>query len=1369
MSTIALKGAHLSFQQERVWSFQQGNQTYRSQCTVVINGELNFRVFAQALQQIVEQHTIFQTVFYALPGMDIPVQVLGHQVELSCPIIDLEGIASAERDILLESLLMSFQEEAFDLKHGPLLRPILFRLSAQTALLFMSLSALYADAATLPLLITDLVNKYSANSPEQDADEEPLQYTDVSAWQKQQSAIESEESKLADEFWGKIDWTQLAQMQSRLEKIGIVESKHPHGSYQTSFEPVSIPLIVDDLLSTRLIALASSYKVTVESVLLTCWLVVLRRLTDEPQGVIGVACDGRSLDELATLPGLYTRFVPFSTYIEDRWSFERELGFIESALQLARQYQDYFSWPDTLNDNQDLATHNMFPVVFEQEYWPDSFTSRDLKLQFERCFCCTEPFVLKLSSLQVGKRLHLELQYDARYVSSESVKYLAEIVQTLLSDVVRQPQEQMGALSLLNNSERRHLLTSFSAPQRTWSAQGLHQLFEAQAQRHPDQLAVIGLQEQLTYGQLNEQANQLAYVLRQWGVGPNVLVGLCLSRQARMLVGMLGILKAGGAYLPLDVSSPLTRLHYQLQDSQAALLLTQEELLEQLPAWGYRTLCFEELDAELASAPMENLQIESHGEDLAYVIYTSGSTGQPKGVLIRQRSVVNYTRALCETFGSVPGWHYATVSTLAADLGNTAIFCALASGGCVQVLPYEIVTSGEAMARWAAQHPIDVLKIVPSHLSALLESTRAHEFLPRRALVLGGEALPGVLVERVRRQGATCQIYNHYGPTETTIGVLVNAVSSQVREDALVALGRPITNTQVYVLDRRLQLVPRGVIGELYIGGSGVAQGYQGQVEQTAERFVPHPYSEVGGERLYRTGDLVRYGQGEQIEFVGRQDGQVKLRGYRIELGEIEVALRQHAEVRDGVVVLREDVSGEPQLVGYVVLRHLPIPTDLNLRSFMQERLPDYMVPSAFVYLKFLPLTANGKIDRRQLLAGKGEDVNAATSLIDASSPLRTIIQPRDALEMQLLQIWEDTLPLRPISVLDNFFDIGGHSLLAVRLMSHIAERLERNLDLTVLFQHPTIAALAVVLRQQAIPKNEPLLAAIQTQGSRIPFFCVHPAGGTAFRYVNLARCLGPDQPFYGLHSPFGIDVEGTELIVGETLEEIAAHYIEAIQTVQPQGPYLLGGWSLGGVIAFEMAQQLQRQGHEIGVLAIFDSVIADPQSRQKAIEEVIDLSDAGVVKDFISAAGIKVPDDFYQWEIGEQLKYVVAQAKEEHIIPEDSSIDLVRVFTRIRIMTKHVVHVYDAEYYTGKIDYFLSGSLSGDFNEYGEYLDRTEDVTEHGAEPKRLQQWRELAKGDMAVHHVTGRHVEIMDEPHVQVVAHELEKCIDEVYAQRA
>ena len=484
----------------------------------------------------------------------------------------------------------------------------------------------------------------------------------------------------------------------------------------------------------------------------------------------------------------------------------------------------------------------------------------------------------------------------------------------------------------------------------------------------------------------------------------------------------------------------------------------------------------------------------------------------------------------------------------------------------------------------------------------------------------------------------------------------------------------------------------------------------------------------------------------------------MKLRGYRIELAEIEAVLRQHQEVRDSVVVLQEDsLSAGPYLVGYVVPRKLPMPPDMNIQDFLRERLPAYMVPSRFVYLKFLPLTANGKVNRHQLATAHLKEGKTTPSLVELDGPSRTIVQPRDAIEWQLLQIWEDILQIQaqiqPLSVIDDFFKLGGHSLLAVRLMSRIAKHFGQSLDLATLFRSPTIAQLAVILRQQIPSKEDSPLVPIQPQGTRPPFFCVPPGGGTAFCYANLARRLGTDQPFYGLHTP---DLSNTEEGL-ETVEEIAAYYLVALQTMQPQGPYLLGGWSAGGIIAFEMAQQLQKQGHDVRVLAIIDSHLPDAHTRAKALEEKIDLGDTGVAKELIHHFKIAVPDDFDQREPDEQLSYATDQAKKMQAIPVDASLELVRRYTHTGMLNKQIVHSYLPQSYQQQIDYFASH----DSEKPLEVLDKREEARGKSVQKDQLHSWHELAKGGMTVHLVPGDHQTLVEEPHVQGLAKALKQCL--------
>ncbi|HJT56882.1 MAG TPA: amino acid adenylation domain-containing protein, partial [Ktedonobacteraceae bacterium] len=963
MQPAVVKGFRLSLQQARLWSWQPEHQLYRALCAVRLEGNLDRDVFEQAVRQVVERHALLRTTFQMVPGMEMPVQVVATHAEVCCPLRCLEDLEETEQAAKLAEHFAAARQKPFDLEYGPLLRVELLRLSAQEHILLLCLPALCADSATLKHLVAEVSQAYRCQLQEESLAEEPLQYVDVSAWQDE--LLQEDEAEEQRAYWRKIDLTQLASLRLPFTPVTTREHREPGTRQREVFAPHWREVRMEETWQREAQSLAHRLGVSVEAFLLGCWQVLLWRLTGQSPCLLGVACDGRPYEELATVLGLYTRIVPVSTSFAEHSSFERVLTQVNLSLQEAIKRQAYFTWEastETTNNGQ----LPFFPISFEFEAWPTSFASGELHFSLQRRFSCMEPFSLKLSVLQLGQRIQLEIQYDPAHFSSQQVERLSNCLYTLLHGAVSQPRTSVEDLELLPYSEQQRLLQMASQARTAYPDQPLHRLFEAQVERAPTQLAVVCGAESLSYEQLNRQANQLAHYLRRQGIGPNVLVGLYLERSVQLLVGMLAILKAGGAYVPLDPQLPAARLAYQLTDVRAPLLLTQQHLQSRLPNWQGQVLCLDADASRWTCAPTSNPEGGCQLQDLIYVIYTSGSTGVPKGVLIRQQSVSNYTQYMCGLIAPEPGLHFATVSTLAADLGNTAIFCSLASGGCLHVLSYETLTSGQAFANYVTQYPLDVLKIVPSHLSALLNACseeQAQQLLPRRFLVLGGEALAPRLLARLRDFGASCCVINHYGPTETTIGALVNVLGvpghSEKWEPAVtrqvVPIGRPIANSEAYILDGSQQLVPVGVIGELYLGGIGLATGYLNQQEQTRQRFVAHSWRQGEESRLYRTGDLACWTEEGQIAFVGRADNQVKLRGYRIELGEIEAVLGRHAHVRECVVVLREERPGEGQLVAYVVARQQPVPSSQQLRDFVGEQLPAYMLPSAFVFLRVLP------------------------------------------------------------------------------------------------------------------------------------------------------------------------------------------------------------------------------------------------------------------------------------------------------------------------------------------------------------------------------------------------------------------------------
>lgn len=581
----------------------------------------------------------------------------------------------------------------------------------------------------------------------------------------------------------------------------------------------------------------------------------------------------------------------------------------------------------------------------------------------------------------------------------------------------------------------------------------LHQLIEEQARRTPDRVALRFEQHSLTYGELDRRAERLARHLSRLGAGPDVLVGLFVERSLEMVVGILGALKAGAAYVPMDTSYPQERLAFMLSDANLTLLLTQSSLVARLPESAAQAVCLDEFDWNGAQAATQS-DARVRPEHLAYVIYTSGSTGRPKGVCIEHRNIVNYVLGVVDRLKLEPGMNYATVSTIAADLGNTVLFPALVTGGCLHVISQERAESQALLSEYFSREKIDVLKIVPSHLAALQSGRNPQQVMPARRLILGGESSRLDRIEVLRALSPDCEIYNHYGPTETTVGVLTYHAREQLPDtrSGTLPLGRPLPNSRVYLLDGEGQPVPIGEQGEVCIGGRGVARGYLNRPDLNAEKFVADPFSLDPDARLYRTGDMARYLPDGNIEFCGRIDHQIKLHGYRVELGEIEAALRGQDAVQDAVVLAREEESGEKQLVAYVSAKQSLTPA--ALREHLKARLPQYMVPSAFVLMDSLPLTLNGKIDRQALAVLPFENIE----------PARDFVGPRTETEKALAVIWSQLLKVENLGVNDDVFDLGAHSLQAMKALTQIRDVFAVNLALRNLFEHPTIAGLAEVI-----------------------------------------------------------------------------------------------------------------------------------------------------------------------------------------------------------------------------------------------------------------------------------------------------------------
>jgi len=701
----------------------------------------------------------------------------------------------------------------------------------------------------------------------------------------------------------------------------------------------------------------------------------------------------------------------------------------------------------------------------------------------------------------------------------------------------------------------------------------LYELIEQQVERTPDAVAAVFEDRQLTYRQLNDRADRLARHLRNLGVGPGILVGICVERSLEMLVGLLGILKAGGAYVPLDPAYPKDRLAFMLDDSRPRVLLTQRSLQKRLPAHQAEIVCWDAPVAEEVrdDSPQIHLDV-CQPSDLAYVLYTSGSTGKPKGVLISNRALVNFLRAMQREPGLGAGDTLLAVTTLSFDIAGLELFLPLISGARLVIASREVAADGVRLSSLLSRCCATVMQATPATWRLLLAA--GWKGSPDLKILCGGEAWPTELADGLLSRCKS--LWNMYGPTETTIWSSV----ARVEAGKPISIGLPIANTTFYILDPFPDLVPDGVPGELYIGGDGVAEGYLNRLDLTNERFVSDLFSGKPGARLYRTGDAVRRLSNGSIEFLYRIDQQVKIRGFRIELGEIESVLNRHPGVTQCIALAREDAPGDQRLVAYVVPADPQAPPDsAALREFLKQKLPGYMIPSAFVFLKELPLTPNGKIDRKALAL-------PAQSLAEGL-PARQVVPPRTPLEAELVRIWERVLGIKITSVRDNFFDLGGHSLAAAQIFAEIEKIFRIRLPLATLYEAPAVEDIAGILKTEVIPSRWSSLVAIQPAGSRPPFFCFHGDGGNVLIYRKLAQHLGSGQPFYGLQSQ-GLDGDAPIL---ETIGEMSARYVKEIRGVQPHGPYFLGGYCMGGTVAYEAAQQLYAAGEEVALLALFDTM----------------------------------------------------------------------------------------------------------------------------------------------------------------------------------
>ncbi|WP_413173260.1 non-ribosomal peptide synthetase [Anabaena azotica] len=1058
MQTQIISGFQLAPQQKRLWNLQQNSSAFCSQCRILIDGNLQPQILKNTVHKLVNDHDILRTNFYRLPGVKTPVMVFDDQSSFNWKYFDFSDLRQEYIAEKIQELFWQARQEYQNIAQDLPLRLCLIKQSENQHSLIISLPALCADNRTIKNLVNQISQGYHQCCQGKKLTGNYVQYVQFSEWQNQ--LLADEDAEEAQAYW----------QQQKLNSLSALKLPHERQRKHHSFVTERYKLVINQELFAQVNAFAKKNAKTLDVVLLACWQTLIWRITGEAEIVIGTARDRREYEELDDVLGLLATWLPIKTKFTPNLNFIEVLAAVEKTLANATEWQDYFV-PESIDADSLIA----FPIGFEfNNISVHNYDHTEVRFSLNEIYSFIEPFKIKLSCIEDNHSLVGEFYYDINYFSLTTIERLAKNFQTLLINIITNPNLPLKQLEILSTTERQQLLVDFNQTTVEYSQNKcIHELFAEQVEKTPNQVAVVFENEEITYKELNSKANQLAHYLKKQGVQPDFVVGLCVECSLEMIVGLLGILKAGGAYLPLESNLPTEAINLRLQEAKTSLVITQQSLINRFEK--VKVIAIDTDWENIVGESDENPHTDVTPENLVYVIFTSGSTGKPKGVATEHRQLFNYINTIAHQFNLPQTANYATVSSLSADLGNTMIFPSLCRGGCLHIISSARVGNALELAEYCRQHPIDCLKIVPSHLTALLAANpSAAAILPRQRLILGGEAASWKLISQIQQQAPSCQIFNHYGPTETTVGVLTYAVENQA-DDSIsetVPLGRPLANSQVYILDEELQPVPLGVRGELYIGGAGLSRGYLHQPELTAQRFISH--SLLGQElRLYKTGDRVRYLENGNIKYLGRVDNQVKIRGFRIELEEIELTLTQYPAIQQAVVTVQQSEDNQ-RLIAYLISQPKAAININELRSFLKQKLPDYMLPSAFGILKKLPLTPNGKIDRQAL-----PDIESLSSeLAEKYEP------PKTEIEQAIAQLWQQLLQIEKVGINDNFFDIGGHSLLLVQVHAKLQDMFTVDIAITTLFEHPTINSLAQYLTK-AQPETTTLLETQQRAANR--------------------------------------------------------------------------------------------------------------------------------------------------------------------------------------------------------------------------------------------------------------------------------------------
>ena len=1320
--------APLSLYQESLWFLHQlspDSPAYNINTAVRLTGRLSVPALQYSLQKLVQRHEALRTRVDVVDGA--PVQVISRTLDPWLDVHDLRNFPESDRESHAQDLIQSESKRQFDLETGPLMRSLLLLLADDEHILLLVLHHIVSDAWSMANIPREMMARYDEYVTGNPAWLRPtvMQYRDFALLQRE--TLQGETLDRLRSYWRR-----------RLAGLPVLELptdrlRPPTQTFAGSLQHLDL----EPSLLGSLRRLSKQQGVSLFETLLSAFNVFLQRYTAQDDVGIATPVATRDLRALQATIGMLVNTVVIRSDLSGDLTFLQLLNRVHGAVEdaFAHKEEPFAQVVADLQPERVTGHPPLAQVMFSMINVPSpKLKAPDLTASFVEVDREGSQFDLTCSVTDIaGIRGRVSMEYNSALFDADTVSLMLGHYATLLAEIVRNPDRPISRLTMSSEAERNQLLVAWNQTQSSVDLTAtLPQLLADQVRATPDAPAVLYEDQQLTYGELDRRSNQLAHYLQSLGIGPGKLVAVAMERSADLVVTLAGILKAGGAYVPLDPAYPPARLEYMLVDSNAQALLTKQGVLRDVAslALHVRTVYVDDGWSIVSGFDAGAPPFAAQPEDLAYVMYTSGSTGTPKGVAVPHRAVTNFLRSMQREPGISSSDRLLAVTSASFDISVLEMFLPLIAGATVVVVDEATAGDGRRLIDAMEQYRPTIMQATPATWRMLLDSRWSGR--PDLTILCGGEALARDLADELLTRCAS--LWNMYGPTETTVWSSVYRVVPGEHE---VPIGRPIANTQFYVLAGDGQPVGIGVPGELYIGGAGLASGYLNKPELTDKAFLRRTIDAGPEQRVYRTGDLVRYRGDGVLRILGRLDHQVKVRGFRVELGEIEATLRQHESVSGAVVGVRADRTGMRSLVAYVIPSDEKGISSAQLREFVGKSLPPYMVPQSIVTVPAIPRLPNGKIDRQTLI--QSEPGTPPQQAAAEYTP--------DALSRQLVAIWEQVLATSPVGVADDFFDLGGHSLLAAQMMAEVEEQLGVQPSLSAFLQSPTVAELARIIREETDVRSWSPLVPIQPHGTKPPLYLVHGLGGGVSDYVALARLLGSDQPVYGLQARGSSNDQTPDT----SIETMAECYVDALCAAQPEGPFYLAGYSYGGAVAYEMACQLERRGRDTALLALIEQTAPSSGYYEFRLN-------ASCMQGFIANLPHWVRD--FRWleperqrgRIRKMFRAIGPREPASHVsLPIDLGDYLDDVsqipeeFWELLAIQLKAIKEYSPPAYAGSV-----------------VLLRT---PRHPllCSYERTLGWGSFVTGDVHVRPITGPHHRLVFEPHVRVLATELKSCLDE------